>query len=526
MSGPNEPTSGFGPVNLAREADFVLGAMAVSPSSREVAKGDWREALEPRVMQVLVALHQAQGAVVSRDDLIARCWEGRVVGEDAINRAIGRLRRLSEADGGASFEIETIARVGYRLKTGTSGTTPVPVQASMETTAPRSGVSRRWLLAGGAVLAATAGAGAFFALRRPALPAMDPKLAILLEQAKQAARAGNAEAGAQSAGMFERVTQIAPDVADGWGGMGAAYAYSAHAVPDRAEAFRLRAADAIRHARALDPHNAYAYSAEAMMLPFRGQWARKEAILREGLTYNPRSDELLIVMADLMNSVGRNTEAADFAARANAAATQPDPYLVWLSTQAYWCANRLSEADAIAAQGAALFPRQRSCWFTRIFLLMYTGRSDEALALLLNLDARPPGEPDDQFEAVAAVARALKSRTKADIEAAMAANLTLAHQGAGYAENTLGFAAALGQLDEAFMVADGLYLERGFKVGNLRFAAVQRTYTVAQDRRTRALFYPSGRQMQRDPRFARLIEEMGFTRYWKDAGVVPDFQKA
>ena len=49
-------------------------------------------------MQVLVALHRAFPNVVSRDDLIASCWEGRVVGDDAINRAIGRLRRLSEAD--------------------------------------------------------------------------------------------------------------------------------------------------------------------------------------------------------------------------------------------------------------------------------------------------------------------------------------------------------------------------------------------------------------------------------------------
>lgn len=103
------------PVDLAREPDFVLGASRVSPSTREVLRGAEREQLEPRVMQVLVALFQASGRVVSRDELIARCWEGRIVGEDAINRAIGRLRRLSAVDREASFEIETIARVGYRL---------------------------------------------------------------------------------------------------------------------------------------------------------------------------------------------------------------------------------------------------------------------------------------------------------------------------------------------------------------------------------------------------------------------------
>jgi DNA-binding winged helix-turn-helix (wHTH) protein/Tol biopolymer transport system component len=103
------------PVDLAREADFALGALRVSPSTREVLRGTERESLEPRVMQVLVALFQANGRVVSRDELISRCWEGRIVGEDAINRAIGRLRRLSEVDGEASFAVETIPRVGYRL---------------------------------------------------------------------------------------------------------------------------------------------------------------------------------------------------------------------------------------------------------------------------------------------------------------------------------------------------------------------------------------------------------------------------
>ncbi|MEJ1969513.1 MAG: winged helix-turn-helix domain-containing protein [Rhizomicrobium sp.] len=111
------PDSGSKPIDLARQADFALGAMWVRPSSREIAaSGGETELLEPRIMQVLVALAQAGGAVVSRDELIACCWEGRIVGDDAINRAIGRLRRLSESDGGASFTIETIPRVGYRLR--------------------------------------------------------------------------------------------------------------------------------------------------------------------------------------------------------------------------------------------------------------------------------------------------------------------------------------------------------------------------------------------------------------------------
>jgi len=115
-----------GPVDLASEPDFRLGELWVRPSFREVVRcrgagagsggavaQDEREVLEPRVMQVLVVLASRRGQVVSRDQLIATCWAGRVVGDDAINRCIARLRRLAETHGG--FAVETITRVGYRL---------------------------------------------------------------------------------------------------------------------------------------------------------------------------------------------------------------------------------------------------------------------------------------------------------------------------------------------------------------------------------------------------------------------------
>lgn len=103
-------------IRLAAEPDLALGTLRVRPSLRELEYGNRREQLEPRVMQVLVALARAAGAVVSRDELIARCWDGRVVGEAAINRCISKLREISDASGEA-FRIETIARVGYRLIT-------------------------------------------------------------------------------------------------------------------------------------------------------------------------------------------------------------------------------------------------------------------------------------------------------------------------------------------------------------------------------------------------------------------------
>jgi len=95
---------------------FALGDLTVRPALRQVVCADNSEhILEPRVMQVLVALARAQGGIVSRDKLIEQCWEGRIVGEDAINRVIGRLRQFAQSDAANAFRIETVPRVGYRL---------------------------------------------------------------------------------------------------------------------------------------------------------------------------------------------------------------------------------------------------------------------------------------------------------------------------------------------------------------------------------------------------------------------------
>jgi TolB-like protein/DNA-binding winged helix-turn-helix (wHTH) protein/tetratricopeptide (TPR) repeat protein len=105
-----------GQIDLSREADFSLGAARIHPSTCEVEVAGRREIVQPRAMQVLVALAQAKGAVVSRDRLIELCWEGRVIGDDAINRAIAKVRAAAELSNPPAFEVETIPRVGFRLK--------------------------------------------------------------------------------------------------------------------------------------------------------------------------------------------------------------------------------------------------------------------------------------------------------------------------------------------------------------------------------------------------------------------------
>lgn len=156
-------------INLARTLPFRLGELEVSPATRQLKRGARNETLEPRVMQVLVALAQAHGAVVTRDDLIDSCWDGRIVGDNAIQPTISRLRELSLALGAGCFRLETVNKVGYRLVPQDPATVTDPVAAAGAT--PQRRAALPYIGAAAAVGAAAIAALALFAWTRA--PASD-----------------------------------------------------------------------------------------------------------------------------------------------------------------------------------------------------------------------------------------------------------------------------------------------------------------------------------------------------------------
>lgn len=106
-------------IELAIEPAFQLGRATVDPPAHAIAIGGQSARMQPQTLKVLVALHDCQGQVVSREQLIARCWSGRIVGDDVINRCISLLRRVSSQSG--DFRIETVPRAGYRLIESSGG---------------------------------------------------------------------------------------------------------------------------------------------------------------------------------------------------------------------------------------------------------------------------------------------------------------------------------------------------------------------------------------------------------------------
>ena len=187
-----------------------------------------------------------------------------------------------------------------------------------------------------------------------------------------------------------------------------------------------------------------------------------------------------------------------------------DPAISWISIACFTGAGQLAEADRAAARGMALFPRHPLTWLHRIYLLMFTGRAAEALIALRDVDNRPPDQRDDDIDGMIAVAQALQSGARRDIDEAAAAQRRLAKKGGRSAENAFMFLAGLGELDAAFAVATACYVGPAANVQPVRFAP--------------NLFEPGCRTMRRDPRFAALMDQMGLTAYWQKVGVKPDYQ--
>jgi Tol biopolymer transport system component/DNA-binding winged helix-turn-helix (wHTH) protein len=101
-------------IDLASEPPLALGALTIRPAALEVEGFGQVTTLEPRCMQVLVALVRARGEPVSRDEMIERCWEGRIVTEGALNRCVARVRKALAPEPRA--RVDTIAKIGYRLR--------------------------------------------------------------------------------------------------------------------------------------------------------------------------------------------------------------------------------------------------------------------------------------------------------------------------------------------------------------------------------------------------------------------------
>ena len=94
---------------------FFFGEFALDIGRRELRRGAALIAMEPQVFDLLIYLVQNRERVVSKDDLIASVWHGRIVSESTLSSRIAAVRKAVGDSGKEQNLIRTAARKGIRF---------------------------------------------------------------------------------------------------------------------------------------------------------------------------------------------------------------------------------------------------------------------------------------------------------------------------------------------------------------------------------------------------------------------------
>ena len=513
--------------------------------------------LEPRVMQVLLALADADGAVLARDTLLERGWGDRVVGEDALNRAIAGVRRvLRQAGLEQAITVETIPRVGYRLLvTGVSPSpgpalpdaaallgapaagrasavapepepeptpTPTPTPEPAPATTALPGPSRRRLLAGAAFVSLAAGVGVLATCGKRADPGLAQALA-LMTQGEQALRMAQPDADVQAAALYSQAVQIAPGHAAAWGRLALARRQVAEAAPpEQYLGARAAAQEAITRALTLDLRQSDALAAQALMVPAYGAWARIDDALQTVLRGDPGHLPTLDALAYLLSGTG--TLAGHYAMRQKT--VNADPFHAgynFRSIYSHWMNGDVGAADRAGERGLDLWPNHLPSWLARAQVFAFTGRPERALALFDDA-ARLPPLPVPLAALMRSTYTALAHGRPADRAAARETVLRgVATGGPLLAVNASMMLAGLGEVTLALDVTEAYLLERGPVVVGTSWRQGQPLHNDLRRRMTNYLFLPVMAQVREEPRFAVIARDVGLAAYWQRPRRKPDY---
>jgi DNA-binding winged helix-turn-helix (wHTH) protein/Flp pilus assembly protein TadD len=495
-----------GRVVLARQPAFDLGPLTISPPTREIINGSKRHTIEPRVMQLLVMLAKAPGDVVSRDELIDRCWDGRIVGDDAINHAIGKLRQIGVETGGA-FRIETIPRVGFRLLCEQRY---IPDSDHSEEPMEDGKIhsTRRVVIGSGLALGAIAIGGASVAfLSRNQGPSRLSKM--YYERGLATRGQGFSNEYEQAVAYFRKAVEIEPDYADAWGALAWSYRVLI-ATGDDSNARRLMAlgTSAAHRALELDADNADARLALLLMKPHYRRWAEVEEGCRALLAQHPQHSITQFHLAFVLSETGRWREAIPhMEAVCNREPTWPMARFRLFEELSN--VGRVEEADARIHEAMRLAPRNGDFWSSKIDHLLLTGRAADATALLADKAARPNDDDrliDQQSMIVNAYTNASPERRKATVA-------RLLQDARTHLLRVAEVAAMLRDLDMTFAILNGVYLGRG-------------PWKAKMESRppTHPLFSAATASLRHDERFDSLLAETGLEAFWRKTKTTPDFR--
>jgi TolB-like protein len=113
---------------ILRPMRFRFGPFELDVAQAELRADGVVRPLEPQVFSLLVLLVANRERLVSRDEIIEKVWDGRIVSDSAISSRIKAARRALDDDGRDQRYIRTLHRQGFRFVADVQAVTDSPAE--------------------------------------------------------------------------------------------------------------------------------------------------------------------------------------------------------------------------------------------------------------------------------------------------------------------------------------------------------------------------------------------------------------
>jgi len=102
-------------MSLQPQVSYEFGPFRLNPAQQLLAEGTTRVPLTPKAFQILLALVESQGQILSKEELLQQVWPDTFVEEATLAQNVFTLRKVLKDDRGTSHYIETVPKRGYRF---------------------------------------------------------------------------------------------------------------------------------------------------------------------------------------------------------------------------------------------------------------------------------------------------------------------------------------------------------------------------------------------------------------------------
>jgi TolB-like protein/Flp pilus assembly protein TadD len=118
-------------------ACWQFGEVVVDTALHRVLVAGVARDLEPKTFRLLQFLIEHRDHVATKEELLAAIWDGSIVSDNALSRAIAQIRKVIGDDSKRPSYLETVPKVGYRLIANVEALADAGPLAAHRTPSPR-----------------------------------------------------------------------------------------------------------------------------------------------------------------------------------------------------------------------------------------------------------------------------------------------------------------------------------------------------------------------------------------------------